>query len=202
MEGLVFYWIQWCYWIYLTFILNKQNPYRFLLSAYILILMIVANFHFIFAGFDFYAGGLFLLFLSYSFTYKKQKNKFVYFFICSFIVTIAYAAFQLFEIFDPVWVIFNKDWMMGIGICYLAVLLQKGLKDRLLIITSGSMQGEILYAFILRKYDFPYPIGTLAYLDVFTISISLLTAWSFLENASIYFENYYHLNQKGKQKSS
>lgn len=202
MDGAMFYWVCWMYWIFLTFILNKHNPYRLRLSAFILTLIILANYHISIAGFDLYIGGLFLLFLSYAFTYKEKMKKISYFFICSFIVTVAYVTFHLFEIFDPVWIIFNKEWMMGILICYLSVLLQKGLKERILIVASGTMQGEILYAYILRKFDFPYSIGTLTYLDAFALTSLLLAGWSLLENAGIYFENNFTLNQKGKQKSS
>lgn len=202
MDGSVFYWGCWWFWIFFTFILNKQNPYRLRLSAFILTLIILANVHYTLFGFDFYAGGLFLLFLSYAFTYKEKIKTISYFFICSFIVTTAYVAFHLFEIFDPVWIIFNKDWMMGILICYLAILLQKGLKGRLLMVASGTMQGEILYAYILKKFDFSYPIGTLTYLDAFILSAILLVAWGVLENAGFYFENNFTFSQKGKQKSS
>jgi hypothetical protein len=202
LDGAMFYWVCWLYWVFLTFILDKKNPYRFRLSAFILTFIILANYHFTFGGFDLYTGGLFLLFISYAFTYKEKIKTLSYFFICSFIVTIAYVTFHLFEIFDPVWIIFNKDWMMGILICYLSILLQKGLKGRLLMVASGTMQGEILYAYILKKFDFPYPIGTLTYLDAFALTSILLVGWSLLENAGIYFENNFTLNQKGKQKSS
>jgi hypothetical protein len=202
LDGSVFYWICWCFWTYLTFILNKQNPYRLKLSALILSLIILENYHFTLAGFDLYTGGLFLLFVSYAFTYGEKRKTIAYFFVCSFIVSIAYVTFHLFEIFDPVWVIFNKDWMMGILICYLSILLQKGLKGRILMVASGTMQGEFFYAYILRKFDFSYSIGTLTYLDAFAITSILLVGWSCLENAGIYFENNFALNQKSKQKSS
>jgi hypothetical protein len=202
VDGLMFYWISWCYWIFLTFILNKQNPYRLRLSAFMLTLIILANYHFTLLGFDLYIGGLFLLFISYASTYKEKIKTITYFFICSFIVTIAYVAFHLFEISDPVWIIFNKDWMMGIFICYLSILLQKKLKDRLLMVASGTMQGEILYSYILKKFDFPYSVGTLSYLDAFALASILLVGWSILENAGFYFENNFSLSQKGKQKSS
>ncbi len=36
MEGAMFYWISWLYWIYLTFIVDKHHPYRFKLAAGVL----------------------------------------------------------------------------------------------------------------------------------------------------------------------
>lgn len=91
---------------------------------------------------------------------------------------------------------------MGICFSILAILLHKTLSGRLLIIVSGTMQGEVLYGYYLTKFNFSYPIGTLAYLDVCALISLLLISWSILENASTIFQNHIHLFEKGKQKSS
>jgi hypothetical protein len=202
VEGSMFYWILWVFWIYVTFFMNKQNLYRSKLGSVILVLIILSNVHFKVMRFEFYASGLFILLLSYIILGKKKLGSLLYAFICSFIVTIAYVTFNLFVIYDPVWVIFQKEWMMGICFSCLAIFLQTSLKDRLLIIVSGTMQGEILYAFYLSKFEFSYPIGTIAYLDVFSLITILLVSWSILENAGTFFQNHFHFLEKGKQKSS
>jgi hypothetical protein len=202
MEGSMFYWILWVFWIYVTFFMNKQNRYRSKLGSVILVLIILSNVHFKIMSFEFYASGLFILLLSYIILGKKKLGSLLYAFICSFIVTIAYVTFNLFVIYDPVWVIFQKEWMMGICFSCLAIFLQTSLKDRLLIIVSGTMQGEILYAIYLSKFEFSYPIGTIAYLDVFSLITILLVSWSILENAGTFFQNHFHFLEKGKQKSS
>ncbi len=202
LNGSMFLWIFWTLWVYTTFILKKNHPYRLKLSAAVLIVIILANFHLAVRGFDIYTGGLFLLIISYASLLKSKRRVVFYYFICSMIVTISYAAFHLFEIYDPAWLIFNKKWMVGILIGYLAVLLQNSLQGRMFIITSGTMQGEILYAFILQKYHFPYPIGSFEYLDIFALTVVLVAGWNSVENASAFFENYLHSSQKNKQKSS
>jgi hypothetical protein len=202
MEGSVFYWILWLFWVCITFFLNKHNPYRTKLAAVILLIIILSDVHFLVESFQFYASGLFMLLLSYIILSKKKLGSLLYAFICSFIVTIAYVTFNLFVIFDPVWVIFQKEWMMGVCISFLAIILQTSLKDRLLIVVSGTMQGEILYAFYLSKFEFSYPIGTIAYLDVASLVIILLVGWGALENAGTFFQNHFHFLEKGKQKSS
>ncbi|MDF2789017.1 MAG: hypothetical protein K0S80_2115 [Neobacillus sp.] len=202
MEGSMFYWIFWLFWVYITFFMTKQNPYRTKLATVILVLIILSNLDFMFMGFEFHASGLFMLLLSYIILSKKKLGSLLYAFICSFIVTIAFVTFNLFVIFDPVWVIFQKEWMMGICFSCLAIFLQTSLKDRLLMIVIGTMQGEILYAFYLRKFDFSNPIGTMAYLDAFSIITILLVSWSILENAGTFFQNHFHFLEKGKQKSS
>ncbi|MDP4083892.1 MAG: hypothetical protein Q8934_04665 [Bacillota bacterium] len=202
MEGLMFYWISWSFWVYLTFILKKDNPYRLKIAAMILIVIILASVHFNISRFDVNFSGLFLLFYSYTSLYGKKIKTVLYFFISSFIISIAYVTFHLFEMFDPIWLIFKKEWMMGICIGYLTVLLQKTLKGRLLVTISGTMQGEILYSFILNKYDFPYQIGSFAYLDTWSLTISLIVGWCCIEYAGVYLENYFKVMEEKKQRSS
>ncbi|MGG1675127.1 hypothetical protein ACIFOT_05155 [Neobacillus sp. NRS-1170] len=202
MEGTMFYWIYWTFWVYLTFIMEKQNPYRLKLSAIVLIVIIFSNYHFFIGSMEIYSSGLILLIFSYLFLGQEKLGALLYLFVGSLIVSIAYVTFHLFEIFDPVWIIFKKEWMMGIVIGYLAILLQKNLKGRLLIVICGTMQGEFLYAFILSKYDFPYPIGAFAYLDACSLIAGLLASWSILENSGTIFQNHFHFFEKAKQKSS
>lgn len=202
MEGSMFYWTHWVFWIYITFFMNKQNPYRTKLAMGILILIILSNVHFKIMSFEFYASGLFILLISYIILSKKKLGSLLYAFICSFIVTISYVTFNLFVIYDPIWVIFQKEWMMGICFSCLAIVLQKSLKDRLLIIVSGTMQGEILYGYYLSKFEFFYPMGSISFLDISSLTVLLLVCWSFLENAGTIFQNHFHFLEKGKQKSS
>jgi hypothetical protein len=152
--------------------------------------------------FEIHASGLFLLVITYIFFSQEKRGAIIYIFICSFIVSIAYVTFHLFEIFDPIWIVFKKEWMMGIIFGYLAILLQKTLKGRLIIIVSGAMQGDILYAYILNKFQFPYSIGAFAYLDVCSLTAALLVCWSCFENAGSIVQNHFHFFEKGKQKSS
>lgn len=202
MEGAMFYWICWMYWVFFTFITHKQNPYRLILSSAILVVITISNIHFTVAGFEFYAGGILLLFISYVLISSETRGVIIYYFICSFIVTIAFVTFHLFELFDPIWIVFKKEWMMGICLCILSLLLQKNIKGRLVIIASGTMQGEILYAYFLSRYDIPYSIGSLAYLDVCLLTFMMITVWSALENAGSLFGNHFNYLGKAKQKSS
>ena len=202
MSGLMFYWISWSFWVYLTFLADKKNLYRRKLSAIILIVLLLSNFQFNLGEFDIHASGLFLLMICYLFISQEKRGAIFYFFICSLIVSIGYVTFHLFEIFDPVWIIFKKEWMMGICFGYLAILLQKTLKGRLLITICGTMQGEFLYAYTLSKFPFPYEISGFEYLDACALISALLVGWSAIENASTFIQTHYHFFEKEKQKSS
>ncbi|WML25770.1 hypothetical protein [Neobacillus sp. OS1-33] len=202
MEGEIFYWTCWAFWIYLTFLLEKQNPYRIKLAASVLIVLILSNIQIKVSVFEIQASGLFILGISYLFISQEKRTAIIYYFICAVIISITYVTFHLFEIFDPIWIIFKKEWMMGIVLWYLAILLQKTLKGRLLILFAGAMQGEILYALILNKFQFPYLIGAYASLDVCSLTALLLVGWSALENVGTVMQSYFHFFEKGKQKSS
>jgi hypothetical protein len=198
----MFYWISWSIWVTLTFLLKKENPSRFGLSAAILIVIILANTHFTLWEFEINSSGIFLIFYCYTALSGEKKKTISYFYLCSFIVTIAYVTFHLFELFDPVWLILKKEWMMGICLGYLAILLQKSLRGRLLIIISGTLQGEILYTYILNKYGFPYQISSFAYLDACSLTAALLLGWSFIEYVGSYYDSHFKIMEREKQKSS
>lgn len=202
MAGSMFYWIFWSLWVYLTFILKRQNSSRLKLSAGVLAVIILSPYYIHFAGFALNSSALFLLFLAYVTLYHEKTSRLLYFFICSFIVMIAYVTFHLFEIYDPVWLIFNKEWMLGIVIGFLTILLQKNGHDRLFILIIGFMQGELLYACILRRYHFSYPVGSLGSLDAFSLTLLIIIGWSFFEYAVSFFESNLNAEQKDKQKSS
>ena len=202
MEGTTFYLIFWTLWIFLTFFIDRQNPYRLKLSIIVLIAIFLSEFHYDLGNDQLYASGFFLLLITYFLFSREKRSTIIYNFICSYIVTLSYVSFHLFEIYDPIWIIINKQWMIGIFLGYLVIILQKSLKGRLLIILSGTMQGEILYAYILKKYQFPYSIGGFDYLDVLSLITMLLVGWSCFENAGFIFQNHFHFNGKAKQKSS
>ncbi|WP_160721370.1 YphA family membrane protein [Bacillus sp. USDA818B3_A] len=202
MEGSMFYWICWSFWVYLTFLTDKKNPYRLKLSAIILIVILLSNYQFGIGEFKIHTSGLFLLVMCYLFFSQEKRGKVIYYYICSLIVSIGYVTFHLFEIFDPIWIIFKKEWMMGICFGYLAILLQKTLKGRILITICGTLQGEFLYAYTLSKIPFPYTISGFEYLDVCALISALLWGWSVIENAGSYIQTHYPVFEKGKQKSS
>lgn len=91
---------------------------------------------------------------------------------------------------------------MAIILAYIVLILQKTLKGRLILLVSGTMQGEILFAIVVDKLSFNYPVGSFDYLDICAISAGLILGWSFLENARIIFETHLIVNQSEKQKSS
>ncbi|MCM3566775.1 hypothetical protein [Neobacillus mesonae] len=202
MEGSLFLWFFWSVWVFVTFLVDKKNPYRLKLAAILLIVIFLSNSYFSIGTIEITWSGLFLLLCSYFFISNEKVIIIIYHSICSLIISIAYVSFHLFEIFDPVWLIFKPEWMISICMWCLAVLLQKNLKSRIIIAVSGTLQGDFLTAFILGKLQIPYSVAAFAYLDVCSIIAALLICWSIIENAGAFLQNHIPFLEKAKQKSS
>lgn len=202
MEGTMFYWTFWISWVYLTFILNKNHPDRLKLAVMVLLVIIFSTSHLVIGPFDIYVSMLLLLLFSYAMLGEETRRTIFYLCICTLIISIAYVTFHLFETFDPIWMVFNREWMMGIVISYLSLLLQKTLKGRILIVVSGMVQGELLNGYILHSLHLSSQIGSLAFLDACSIIVLILAGWSFLENAGAILQQHFHFLEKAKQKSS
>jgi len=42
MSGFLFYWLTWAGWIFVTFLLNRTNPYRFRIAFWLLVIIITS----------------------------------------------------------------------------------------------------------------------------------------------------------------
>ena len=89
---------------------------------------------------------------------------------------------------------------MSLMIAYVAIFLHSDKKQRIVMMLIGTIQGEIFYAYIIRKFSFLYPTATLAFLDVLALTLILTLTWSGLENFAKYFEKYFQADKTEKQK--
>jgi hypothetical protein len=201
MDGTYFYWIAWFFWILTTFFMKKSKE-RYLFTVIILLLIIFSNKVIVLDIFRINASlGITLLscyvFLAL-FTEKNNYKKVVYLLVCTLTITTAYVSFHLFELFDPIWVVFNRTIMLVFCLVYLTLLLIKDRKKRVLCMMIGACQGELLYAFILKNFPFEYEIGALSFLDVMALSVFTIFIWSALEYTIKYFDTYFEKTTKEK----
>lgn len=202
MEGILFFWVSWMFWVIATFFMDKKNKNRIKFSVWILLLIILSPYTINVFGVKTSTAGIFLLVSLYIFASRLEKLKKVYFLFCAFILMMAFVSFHLFELFDPVWVIFPREWMLALLLVYMSVLLQENRINRVPLIFLGAIQGEILYALILGQYSFPYVIGSLAFFDIMALSASIVGIWSMVEWLAAYFENNIKHFEREKQKLS
>ncbi|KOP83259.1 hypothetical protein ACFFHH_08385 [Cytobacillus solani] len=202
MEGLTFYWVSWFFWIIATFFMNKNGRSRLMLSLFLLLLIIVSPYTVVLFNFELSIAGLLLCCPLYSFAARLDWKKRMYLLICSFIIMLAYVCFHLFALFDPVWLIFPRNWMLAVILMLLSFVLNGKKIHRMYIVVLGAIQGEFLYALILSKYSFPYVIGSLTFLDVLSLSTILIVLWSGMESLASFYERHFNQLEREKQKLS
>lgn len=133
---------------------------------------------------------------------KLSKGSILYKFICSYIIMMAYASFLLFELYDPVWVLFDRNWLLGVILCYLCVLLQQLKWNRAYILIIGMVHGDMIYSMVLQRIGIDYSIGSSAFLNVFAASLAALFIWSLAETILVNIDQYVNSHIRGKQKST
>ncbi|MDQ0271094.1 YphA family membrane protein [Cytobacillus purgationiresistens] len=200
MEGLTFYWVSWVLWVIITFLLNKNQVLRLPLSIGLLLVIISSSFSIELGGIKVTFASVLLLLTLYILVGRLSKPKMAYALICHLIILLAYVSFLLFELFDPVWVIFDRKWMLSILLVYLAIMLHENRLMRVVIILMGAVNGEVLYALIISKFSFPHTVGSLMSLDAIALSVAFVAIWNALEYSASYFE--VHLNQLEKEKQN
>jgi len=199
MEGFVFYWLCWSGWIIVTFILNKNHAYRFPMAFHLLVIIILSHFHVSLYQLQLNLSAAWV-FVCCTFLLKdKPMLSLLSTFIKVLIVTLAFASFLLFALFDPVWLIFDPYWMKVLLFSLLTVMIFESLLERIVGLNIGMILGEGCYAHILTKWDLPITIGSYSLLDVLSTSTVFLIIWGVLENLSVYYDTKFHNIERERQ---
>lgn len=202
MEGLYFYGFAWSIWIITTFILKKDSKSRLPIACFMLLAIIISPYSFTIKEISIGYLAILMIFVVFIrigyFTLRKK----LYFFITSLIISIGYGSFLLFELFDPIWILFKRDWMLAILLTYLAVLLQEKLAWRVSTVIIGCIYGDIIFAFIVQRFSFPYIIGSMGLLDVCSLATIMLFGWEGIKLSISYIEGVYQTVEREKQKTT
>ncbi|MFS1518146.1 hypothetical protein V1503_17090 [Bacillus sp. SCS-151] len=198
MEGQFFYWFFWSLWVIATFCLNKSTK-RLMIAIVALLTIILSVSTLKNDSMSVSYSYVMLLVVCYAVISKKRWNQQIYTFISMITITFAYVSFHLFELFDPVWVLFDRKWMLTIPLVYVTFMLAKNAKDRVVLFVTGLCHGELLYFIILQRFNFYYEIGSLNFLDVVSIGLFLIMSWAAFEYFTKYFDLLIHKNIKEKQ---
>jgi hypothetical protein len=180
MEGVLFYWISWMAWVCSTFLM-KKNKERLFLSILFLVTIILSPYY-VGVGDIKINNSIFpILFFCAKEISKRPKKQVFYMLICILTISLAYCSFLMFELYDPVWLFFNRNLMLGAALIYVTLMLLKDFRLRLVGLLVGAIQGDILYGIIINNVNFSYEIGSFVFLDVIAISFCFIFVWSSLE---------------------
>lgn len=197
VDGSVFYWICWMAWVCSTFFMKKSSK-RLILSGSFLVLIIVSPYFFLLGSIRINIGVFIILLYCFTEIAKRTSKQKLYLLICILTISLAYSSFQLFELYDPVWLFFNRNYMLAAALIYLTIMLVKEFRFRLVALLIGAIQGDILYAIIVSNVNIPYDIGSFKFLDVVSISGGFIFIWSSLELLFNHFDVLFQKNTKEK----
>lgn len=180
VDGAIFYWICWMAWVCSTFLM-KKNKERLLLSILFLVAIILSPHYVGVGGIKINCSIFFIFFFCIKEISKRPKKQVFYMLICILTISLAYCSFLMFELYDPVWLFFNRNLMLGTALIYVTLMLLKDFRLRLAGLLIGAIQGDILYGMIIHNVNFSYEIGSFVFLDVISISFCFIFVWSSLE---------------------
>ncbi len=198
MEGQFFYLIGWLSWIIITFFFSDRKK-RFQLSCVVLLLLSTSTVYASFLGFSW--NGAFLILVVATFIYlvgTLKKRLMIHYFSIS-TVSLAYVCFSIFEIFDPVWVIFPRHWMLGFILLYICLIVFKKKNERYVYLLAGIIQGEIITIVLFRNIFSYSVIGDYFFWDIVAVSIAGLSLWLFFEQLTLYLDTFIQKHVKEKQ---
>ncbi|MBC6975570.1 hypothetical protein H9I32_25320 [Bacillus sp. Xin] len=185
MEGSYFYFIAWMGWIVTTFFL-KKDEIRWKVSAVILVFIICSQITVYIASFTVSVNALILGVISFLGIALYSIWKKIYALLSALIIAMLYTSFHLLGVYDPVWIVIDRTWMLGGALVYASILLHRDRLLRLCSLYAGALQGEILVTFIFRRLHFPYEFGSLAFFDSIAVSTLLVMVTSYIVKISAY----------------
>jgi hypothetical protein len=197
VDGSVFYWICWMAWVCSTFFMRKSSK-RLILSGSFLVLIIVSPYFLLLGSIRINIGVFIILLYCFTEIVKRTSKQKLYLLICILTISLAYSSFQLFELYDPVWLFFNRNYMLAAALIYVTIMLVKEFRFRLVALLIGAIQGDILYAIIVSNVNIPYDIGSFKFLDVVSISGGFIFIWSSLELLFNHIDVLFQKNTKEK----
>lgn len=169
VEGSYFYFLAWMGWIIATFFL-KKDTFRLCASAAILLFISCSQTVISISSFTISVNALLLGGISFVGIAVYSVWKKIYTLLCALIIAMLYTSFSLIELYDPIWIVINRTWMLSGILVYISILLHR---DRLLRIWGlyvGALQGELFVAFVLKSFNFPYQLGSLQFFNMVALS--------------------------------
>ncbi|PES97004.1 hypothetical protein CN491_06785 [Bacillus cereus] len=197
MDGSTFYFVAWIGWIIVTFFMKKDSI-RWKLGACILIFIIFSPLHVTIVSFTVSVNALLLCIISFiGITLYSIWQK-LYGLLSALIIAMLYTSFYLLEVYDPIWIVVDRLFLLSSVLVYASVLLNGDRILRLCSLYIGMLQGELLVTLIFRKLHFPYDYGSLAFFDIVAVSTFFMAILFWIAKASVYMEQFKKKTRKRK----
>lgn len=181
MSGFYYLIFLWSVWIISTFIMSKQNNIRSRLAVLSLLLLILFPYTIKLFTMTIQLPSLVMLGICFYYFSILSFVKKMYMGVSILIMMSGFCGVLLLELYDPVWMFFDRRLLLA-GFLFLLskLLFSQSLYSQIICTTAGTLQGEAIYSLILKKWNFPYTIGSSDYLDIFTIFLGISLTWTFV----------------------
>ncbi len=193
MEGIYFYWLFWIGWIVTTFLLEKSRN-RLAISIVILLLIIFSNKNIIVD--DFVVNSSLIIAIIFGFFLLSNRNlrKVLFYLIISLILTSTFVSFKLFQLYDPLWIMFHPTMQVSIILVILLLILVKEQKIRVAIVFITVPQGEFVYSLFLNNFLSEVKVGQLESLDILATTLFISFIWYGFERSVAVLAEYVKQN--------
>ena len=189
MEGLFFYWIFWIAWVIVMFFVPKRVSFRFFFLFQLLAIMVFSRYILNIYSLSIQLSGLYMFFIMCILIRKYPLFKIVKVILHSFIISMAYASFQLFVLLDPIWVMMKPEYLQCLLLNYLVLLLTKEWRIRMIVLTIGMIIGDLVYGGVLTYQLLPYVSLSFSWHDAMVLVLIVQLIWSYLEFTSKWLYN-------------
>lgn len=142
----------------------KKDSIRWKISACILIFIICSPLHVTVASFTVSVNALLLSVVAFIGIALYSIWKKLYSLLSALIIAMLYTSFHLLEVYDPIWIVVDRLFLLSSALVYASVLLHEDRILRLCSLYIGMLQGELFVTLIFRKLHFPYDYGSLSFL--------------------------------------
>lgn len=184
MDGLFFYWILWMAWVIVMFFIPQTVHGRYNLLFHLLAVMSLAAYELEVYRYATNLSSIYLLLVCCFYIRNLTVWRALEYIVKSFIISLGYASFQLFALLDPVWLLIQADWLYGVLLNYLALLLFRDWKLRFGALIVGMILGETIYSGLLFVNSIPYKAGSYSWLDSAVLVLLINLTWVALEITS------------------
>lgn len=172
MEGSYFYFFAWIGWIVTTFLLKKDGL-RLSVSIFLLLVVIGSQIQLSIFSVSLSGSALVIMGIScFGVAHYSVWMK-LYTVVCTLIIAMIYTIFHVIELYDPVWIVIDRTWMLGGILVYASVLLYRNRTLRIFGFYIGMLQGELFLTFMYKAMNVSYAIGSFLFLNTASVSTML-----------------------------
>lgn len=189
MDGVLFYWLGWIFWIITTFFMRKGKN-RTTLTFLILLIIALSLIKLPIFGYEISLSFCVLICVLF-FLLAKQKRKVYTLFVITFI-GFSYTGLRLWEIVSPVWVIVPRVYLYAVIIFLLTLFFSGNYLQSCLIGCLSISFGEVFYVLLVERIGWELSIGDSFIMDLLFLHVFLSVILYVWKEIKLKFEDILH----------